>query len=217
MGLLSYFIVKKIQTSSAKSIINAVGSAAANVVTAKENAKKENKSSNSSRSSYRNNIESKASGGDANRIKPPRSSAEYHGMNALLVAKELSDAGFINITLKPQNVLREKSKKYGEVWTVTVSGSEFAGVKSLSQKARIVIEYWDFRTNASEEAYARVDRIIPGKYIPYEEYEEIEVPEVVGELNCQVVNSSLKRFCAYCGNPIAYEGARFCTVCGREV
>ena len=197
MGILGYLIVKGTQTAAKNATIAAVGSAAANVLSAA--------------SQIHVNKEDSAVKNGVLYIKPTRSSDEYYGKDVSEIVQELLGNGFENISLKPVKKLGQFSaKKYGLISSISIGGNNsFSKSKKMPASSYIVIEYLDFKETVDKAIYGRVERIVPGK-VQHTQPAEVKV---------QLINSTAEncKYCCYCGQPITNAGARFCGSCGKEI
>lgn len=198
MGLLSSIIAKGVVTAARNSTIKAVGDAAATVIATKVSV-----------DAAKDDIAVK---NDVTLIKPTRSSEGYCGKNALEIARELLGVGFESVTLKPVKTLNTGArKKYGEVKSISINGKkEFFGIKKVPSTSYIVIEYSDFKKNVDVSVYADVTRITPGTI------QRNDFKSSVQE-GSSMPQSMFKKFCPYCGNAITFEGAKFCSHCGKQI
>lgn len=198
MGLLGSIIAKGVMTAARNSTIKAVGDATATVIATKANNRTE-----------KDDIVVK---NGMILIKPTRSSEDYHGENALEIARELLGVGFESITLKPVNRLSERAKKrYGEIVTISFNGNnEFLGIKKVPASSYIVIEYLDFKENVDVGVYASVAKITPGIMDHNESKEIIQKNNIVS-------TSGVKKFCPYCGTALSIVDAKFCSSCGNAI
>lgn len=198
MGLLSSIIAKGVVTAARNSTIKAAGDAVATLIATKASA-----------DAAKDDIVVK---NGVTLIKPTRSSDDYCGENALEIARELLGAGFESVTLKPVKTLSERARKrYGKVESISINGkNEFLGVKKLPSTSYIVIEYSDFKKNVDMSVYAGVTKITPGTM-------QRDEPKATAQENSVPPQSKPKKFCPYCGNALAIEGAKFCSCCGKQI
>lgn len=223
MGLISYLVKKSAQ----KAIIKTIGKTTVEVITAKTNAEADRLNAQTKkinaeieRINAENGIGQAVKKNDTIYIKPPRSSEKYRDMNALLAAKELLAAGFVNITLKPARTLSERSKKYGLIRSISINGnSDFIGVKKISPYSKIIITYSDFKKDVNEGVYANVERITPGTITSVADLAAPVEPQtdVRNGQKDNTTESGCKKYCVYCGEMIAKKEARFCSACGKEL
>ena len=232
MGLVSYLVKKGVQRATIKTI----GRTATDVIVAKNKAETERINAQT-RQINAEIARINANGGDINfikkenviRIKPPHSSEKYRGTSALNAVKELLGAGFVDITLKPVKSLGERSKKYGLINSISINGnSDFLGVKKISPFSKIVINYLDFKKGVSSEVYANIERITPGTIHCVEDLatpangikktETIKKAEgLEREYEEQASQQCPVKYCAYCGEKVTKERAKFCSACGEEL
>jgi len=199
MGILGNLIVKGVSTALTNSTIKTVGNATVGVIAATAQ-KQEGKED----AVVKNGVLY---------IKPTRSSEDYLNKDVLDIVQELLGAGFESITLKSIKKLGDWSiKKYGRIHSISINGkNEFLGIKKVPASSHIVIEYLDFKDGINQDVYANVNRIVAGIIHNVSDIEAMLPKDEV------TTESSLKKYCSYCGESIQSEKAKFCSACGKEI
>ena len=210
MGLLSYLVVKGVETASKKTLINATGMAATSVIATAAQIKEEQPDSIIKHGTLY--------------VKPNRASSDYYGNDAITTVNELIGCGFDAVELKAsKNIGSFGIKKYGKVKSVTINGqSDFNTKKKFISSAYVIVEYNEFRSSVDDSIRSKVNTIRPGIFNTIINEATFAEPKIsMSQTNIsqnQVYTSaSALRYCMYCGKQISDSNARFCSACGKEL
>lgn len=203
MGLLSYLVVKGMETASKKAVINAAGMATATVISATAQAKEGNPDS-----VVKNGVLY---------VKPNRNSEEYIGKGAITTVNELLGCGFEKVELKANKSIGSFGiKKYGKVKSVSINGkNEFFARKKVLSSAYVVVEYNDFKDSVDRSMLGKVEMIKPGIFESIINEETFITHKV--NINQNNATTYETRYCMYCGKEINDSNAKYCCGCGREL